>query len=61
VEKINQDIRQIGTEGEVRTKIKKLGIVPDSGKSVAELNDFVEREVTRWAKVVDSVGLAASQ
>lgn len=42
-------------------KIKKLGIVPDSGKSVAELNDFVEREVTRWAKVVDSVGLTASQ
>lgn len=61
MEKINQDIRQIGTEGEVRMKIKKLGIVPDSGKSVAELNDFVEREVTRWAKVVDSVGLTASQ
>jgi hypothetical protein len=38
-----------------------LGIVPIGKGSLQELNAFVKSETVRWAKVIQSAGLAGTQ
>jgi tripartite-type tricarboxylate transporter receptor subunit TctC len=59
--KLNDAINTIvGTE-DVRSRMKDLGMNPVGKGSPAELQLFLESEITRWGKIVDAAGIAGSE
>jgi len=59
--KLNDAINTIVGMEDVRSRLKDLGMSPVGKGSPAELQLFLESEVTRWAKVVDAAGIAGSE
>ena len=46
---------------DIRSRLKDLGMNPVGKGSPAELQLFLESEITRWGKVVDAAGIAGSE
>ncbi|KLN53535.1 tripartite tricarboxylate transporter substrate binding protein [Variovorax paradoxus] len=57
VNKLNTTIRQILATPEFRDKLIALGIEPDSGKTPAEVGNFVRAEAEKFAKVIKDRGI----
>jgi tripartite-type tricarboxylate transporter receptor subunit TctC len=47
-------------ESEIRERFNQIGIVP-VGNSPAEATRFLEDEVAKWAKVINTAGVKAEQ
>jgi tripartite-type tricarboxylate transporter receptor subunit TctC len=59
--KLNDAINTIvGTE-DLRSRLRDLGMNPVGRGSPAELQLFLESEITRWGKVVNAAGIAGSE
>jgi tripartite-type tricarboxylate transporter receptor subunit TctC len=59
--KLNDAINSIIGMDDVRSRLKDLGMSPVGKGTPAELQLFLESEITRWGKVVDAAGIAGSE
>ncbi len=59
--KLNDAINAIVGMEDVRSRLKDLGMSPVGKGTPAELQLFLESEITRWGKVVDAAGIAGSE
>ena len=61
VTKLHDAISAIEAQPEIREHIIALGLTPKLGTPPDQLQDFINTEMVRWGKVVQSAGLAGSQ
>ena len=59
--RLNDAINAIVAMEDVRSRLKDLGMSPVGKGSPAELQLFLESEITRWGKVVEAAGIAGSE
>ena len=59
--KLNDAINMIVGMDDVRSRLKDLGMSPVGKGTPAELQLFLESEITRWGKVVNAAGIAGSE
>jgi tripartite-type tricarboxylate transporter receptor subunit TctC len=59
--KLNDAINTIVGMEDVRSRMKDLGMTPVGRGSPAELQLFLQSEITRWGKVVDAAGITGSE
>jgi tripartite-type tricarboxylate transporter receptor subunit TctC len=59
--KLNDAINTIVGMDDVRSRLKDLGMSPVGKGTPAELQLFLESEITRWGKVVNAAGIAGSE
>ncbi|KAG1192225.1 hypothetical protein G6F35_013666 [Rhizopus arrhizus] len=58
IEKISADLRRVYADPAFRAGLEKLGMTP-VGNSPAEARAFVERELARWNKVIETEHITA--
>jgi tripartite-type tricarboxylate transporter receptor subunit TctC len=56
VDKLHAELKTVMAQPDTRAQIEKIGLVPVETRSPAELQRFVESEITRWGKVVEKSG-----
>lgn len=61
LEKLNKDVNAAVNSPEMKDPLAKLGMIGLGDKSLAQLNDYVESETVRWAKVIRRANLAGTQ
>ena len=61
VTKLHDAISAIEAQPEIRERIIALGLTPKPGTPPDQLQDFINTEMVRWGKVVQTAGLAGSQ
>jgi tripartite-type tricarboxylate transporter receptor subunit TctC len=61
LEKLNKDVNAAVHSAAMKTPLETLGMVPLGDKSLAQFDDFVKSETTRWAKVITEANLAGTQ
>jgi tripartite-type tricarboxylate transporter receptor subunit TctC len=59
--KLNAELNAIVALDDVRGRMKDLGMNPVGKGSPAELQKFLESEIARWGKVVESAGIAGTE
>ena len=57
VTKVNQDLAKVAAQPDYREKLANLGAEPAAALSPAQVNEFVAREIQRWAKVVKEANI----
>jgi len=58
INKINAEINRILQQPDVRERLLTLGVIPLSGTPEA-LGDYLQFEITRWAKLIREAGIKA--
>ena len=61
VKRLHAEISDILTVQEFRLRLTKMGLIPSGPTSIEDLQQFLEREIDRWGKLVEQAGLARSQ
>jgi tripartite-type tricarboxylate transporter receptor subunit TctC len=61
VDKLFAHIREIMSDPAVTEALVRDGAIPQISPTPEEMRGFVEREITRWGKVVEQAGLAGSE
>src|SRR5215510_1940372 len=61
VDRLHAEIKDFMVQPEIKDHAFKMGLLPIDTPSVASLRVFVQTEITRWGKVVEQAGIAASQ
>src|SRR5262245_51979823 len=61
LEKLNAEVNAAVQTDDISKRFVSLGFVPIGKGSLDELNAFVKSETARWAKVIESAGLARTQ
>jgi tripartite-type tricarboxylate transporter receptor subunit TctC len=61
VSRLHLEMNAVLADSEVRRRIELLGITPTNSPDPAELRNFMEREIVRWKKVVESAGIAGTE
>ena len=61
LEKLNAEVNAIVRDDEITKQFISLGLIPLGKGSLDELKAFVKSETARWAKVIQSAGLAGTQ
>jgi tripartite-type tricarboxylate transporter receptor subunit TctC len=56
VDKLHAELKAIMAQPDTRAQIEKVGLVPVTTGSPAELQRFIETEIARWGKVVKKSG-----
>jgi tripartite-type tricarboxylate transporter receptor subunit TctC len=59
--KLNDALNDITATDDVRARMKDLGMTPVGKGSPAELQKFLESEISRWGKVVEAAGVAGTE
>ena len=59
--KLHDAISAVEAQSEIREHIITLGLTPKPSTPSDQLQDFINTEMVRWGKVVQSAGLAGSQ
>jgi tripartite-type tricarboxylate transporter receptor subunit TctC len=59
--KLNTQINAIVTTPDVRTRIKDLGMTAIGKGNLAQLASFLQAEIVRWGKIVETAGIAKSE
>jgi tripartite-type tricarboxylate transporter receptor subunit TctC len=59
--KLNSQLNTIVAMNEMRTRMADFGMIPVGTGSLDELQQFLQSEVVRWAKVVELAGIAKSE
>lgn len=58
ITRLEQAVRQVLAESDVRTRFAELGVQP-VGSTAAEFSEFVKMETQRWANVIRSANISA--
>ena len=61
VHKLYVAITAVETQAEIRDHIIQLGLTPKAGVAPDQLQGFINSEMERWGKVVQTAGLAGTQ
>lgn len=61
VAKLHAALDAVMAMPDVQQQIIRLGMVPTASASPEKLQDFINSEMTRWAKVVQQAGLAGTE
>jgi tripartite-type tricarboxylate transporter receptor subunit TctC len=61
VDRLHREIRAIVALPEIADQIIKLGMVPAQTAAPAKMQEFIDKEMTRWGKVVRAAGLAGTE
>jgi tripartite-type tricarboxylate transporter receptor subunit TctC len=61
VDRLHAELKTISQLPDVQAQIVKNGQTPTVTPSVPELQKFVQSELVRWGKVVQTAGIAGSQ
>jgi tripartite-type tricarboxylate transporter receptor subunit TctC len=59
--KLNAELNAVVALDDVRSRMTDLGMIPIGKGTPAELQRFLESEITRWGKVVEAAGIAHSE
>jgi tripartite-type tricarboxylate transporter receptor subunit TctC len=57
VTKVNQDMAKLAQQPDYREKLANLSAEPAAALAPAQVNDFVAKEMQRWAKVVKEASI----
>lgn len=60
INRLSTELSKILASAEVRDRFEKLGIVP-TGTTPAEASRFLDAEIAKWAKVINTAGVRAEQ
>ncbi len=61
LEKLNKDVNAAVHSPEMAGPLEKLGMIGLGNQSLAQLDDYIKSETTRWAKVIKDANLAGTQ
>jgi tripartite-type tricarboxylate transporter receptor subunit TctC len=61
LEKLNKDVNAAVHSPEMSGPLEKLGMIGLGDQSLAQLDDYIKSETTRWAKVIKDANLAGTQ
>jgi tripartite-type tricarboxylate transporter receptor subunit TctC len=61
VDKLHNELNSILALAEIRDQITRYGFLPIDNRSVEGLQNFVQSEIARWAKVVHQAGIAGTE
>jgi tripartite-type tricarboxylate transporter receptor subunit TctC len=61
VQKLNAQLNAIVATPDIRGRLRDIGMNPLGKHSPAELTDFLQTEIKRWSKIVETAGLAKSE
>jgi tripartite-type tricarboxylate transporter receptor subunit TctC len=61
ISRLHSEFNTVVALPEIERQMDALGIIPISSPSPAELQRFIESEITRWAKIVEDAGIARTQ
>jgi tripartite-type tricarboxylate transporter receptor subunit TctC len=61
IARLYEAFRAVVADDDVREKMIKLGMIPQSSPPPDKLQDFIDAEQARWSKVVTDAGLAGSE
>jgi tripartite-type tricarboxylate transporter receptor subunit TctC len=59
--RLHAELTALAATPEMREQTMKLGMVPVTSPSLAELRNFLPREIGRWGKLVHQAGIAGSE
>jgi tripartite-type tricarboxylate transporter receptor subunit TctC len=59
--RLHAELTALAATPEMREQTIKLGMVPVTSPSLAELRNFLPREIGRWGKLVHQAGIAGSE
>jgi tripartite-type tricarboxylate transporter receptor subunit TctC len=57
VTRVNQDLAKVAALTDYKEKLANLGAEPAAAFTPAQVNDFVAREIQRWARVVKDANI----
>ena len=60
VSRLHDELKAIMAMADVQEQIGKIGMMPFSSPSPAELPPFISSEVARWGKIVQQAGIAGT-
>jgi tripartite-type tricarboxylate transporter receptor subunit TctC len=61
VNRLHAELTALAATPEMREQAIKLGMVPVTSPSLAQLKGFLPREIARWGKLVQQAGIAGSE
>jgi tripartite-type tricarboxylate transporter receptor subunit TctC len=61
LQKLNTDVNAAVHSSEMTDPLEKLGMIGLGDQSLAQLDDYIKSETTRWAKVIKDANLAGTQ
>jgi tripartite-type tricarboxylate transporter receptor subunit TctC len=61
LQKLNTDVNAAVHSPQMNGPLEKLGMIGLGDQSLAQLDDYVKSETTRWAKVIKNINLAGTQ
>jgi tripartite-type tricarboxylate transporter receptor subunit TctC len=61
LQKLNTDVNAAVHSSEMTDPLEKLGMIGLGDQSLAQLDDYIRSETTRWAKVIKDANLAGTQ
>ncbi len=59
--KLNAELNAIMALDDIQTRITAFGMIPKGTGSIQELQEFLDSEIVRWAKVVEDAGIAHTE
>jgi tripartite-type tricarboxylate transporter receptor subunit TctC len=61
VDKLHGEFAAVMALSDIRDRIEKVGLIPVDSPPPEELKRFLERETTRWGRIVHQAGLAGPE
>jgi tripartite-type tricarboxylate transporter receptor subunit TctC len=61
VNKLHAELKSVMASPDIRQQMVEMGLIPIDTPSVDELQRFVGREIVRWGKIVQQVGIAGTE
>jgi tripartite-type tricarboxylate transporter receptor subunit TctC len=59
--RLHAELTALAATPEMRAQTVKLGMIPVTSPSLADLRGFLPREIVRWGKLVHAAGIAGSE
>ena len=59
--RLHAELTALAGTAEMREQAIKLGMLPVTSPSLAELRSFLPREIGKWGKLVQQAGIAGSE
>ena len=59
--KLHAELTALTATPEMREQTIKLGMIPVTSPSLAQLKGFLPKEIARWGKLVQQAGIAGSE
>ncbi len=61
LQKLHVELTALAATAEMREQTVKLGMIPVTSPSLAELRGFLPQQIARWGKLVQQAGIAGSE